>query len=105
MSTATTALPLPTNRFLTVLTWTVVLLNSARLFAYLPALQAISASADAAQHSLLTWLVWTGSNASMAMWLYERNARRISTIIALNIGNALMCTLTTLLVIVRQLSV
>ena len=105
MSAVPAARPLPATRFLTVLTWAVVLMSSARLIAYLPALQAISASADAAEHSLLTWLVWTGSNASMAMWLYERNARRISIIIALNIGNALLCTLTTVLVIVRQLSI
>lgn len=105
MSAVPAARPLPATSFLTVLTWIVVLLGSARLLAYLPALQAISASVDAAEHSLLTWLVWTGSSASMAMWLYERNARRISIIIALNMGNALLCTLTTVLVIVRQLSI
>jgi len=61
-----------------LLNWTFVAFNSIRLLTYLPMLWAIHTSADSSQHSLLTWVGWVGSNATMAAWLYENNGRRLN---------------------------
>jgi hypothetical protein len=83
---------------LRLLTWIFVGFNSTRLLTYLPTIWAIHASGDSSQHSLLTWLAWVGANASMAAWLYENNGRRLDKAIALNLGNALLCLATTLVI-------
>ena len=81
------------ERYVTVLTWAFTLLNSRRVLAYLPTLWAPARSGDASQHSLLTWLVWFGANTTMALWLYEQQARRWSRAAMVNVGNAFMCAL------------
>lgn len=66
------------------------LFNSARVFAYVPTLWAIHASADSSQHSLLTWVAWLCANLSMGLWLRERDGQMHRAVVA-NLCNALMC--------------
>jgi len=77
--------------YLHTLTWAFTAFNSVRVFAYLPNLVAIHAHGDSSQHSLLTWVILTGANTTMAGWLYEHNGQRMNKAIAVNIGNAGMC--------------
>ena len=75
------AAPLPAARpslYLELLNWAFALFSSTRFFTYLPTLFAIHHSGDSSQHSLWTWFAWVGSNAAMAAWLHENNARRIN---------------------------
>ncbi len=67
------------------------LFNSLRIVAYLPTLLAIHASGQADQHSLFTWLTFTGANLTMALWLHEQGGRRVNRAVAVNAFNALMC--------------
>ncbi len=84
--------------YLAVLTWAFTLFNSVRVFSYLPTLWAIHTSGDSSQHSLVTWLTWLGANSTMALWLYEHNGQRCNRTVMVNIGNALMCLTTALLI-------
>ena len=83
---------------LQALTWAFTFFNSVRMLAYLPTTWAIFSSGDSSQHSLWTWFTWLGANATMAAWLHEHNGHRIDKAVVVNIGNALMC-LATLIVI------
>jgi hypothetical protein len=78
------------------------LFSSTRLLTYLPTMFVIYASADASQYSMLTWLAWVGSNASMALWLFENNGRRFDKAVVVSIGNALMCLATCALIAVYR---
>ena len=82
-----------------MLNWAFVLFSSTRLLTYLPTLWAIHSSGNSDQHSLLTWLAWVGSNASMAAWLYENNSRRLNKAVAVVCGNAVMCLATCLVIL------
>jgi hypothetical protein len=86
------------NRYLTLLCWAFTLFNSVRLLSYLPTMWAIQASGDSSQHSLWTWCTWLGANVTMAAWLYEQNGQRLSRAVAVNLGNASMCTATVALI-------
>jgi hypothetical protein len=83
-----------TKLYLQLLTWAFTLFNSARVVAYLPTILAICASGEAAGHSVLTWITWTGANLTMAGWLFEQNGRVISKPIVVNLCNAAMCLAT-----------
>jgi hypothetical protein len=85
-----------------LLTWAFALFGSTRLLTYLPTLWAIHASGDSSQHSLLTWLAWLGSHATMAAWLYEDNGRRVNKVVVVTCGNAVMCVLTSVLILVYR---
>lgn len=85
--------------YLRVLTWAFTLFNTVRVFAYLPTLWAIHASADSSQHSLWTWLTWLGANVTMAAWLYESNGGRMNRAVLVNIGNAAMCVATVVVIV------
>lgn len=74
-----------------LLAWSFALFNSLRIVAYLPTLLAIGHSGHAEEHSLLTWLVFLGSNATMALWLREHNGRRANRAVVVCAVNALMC--------------
>lgn len=82
----------------TVLTYRVLLdhlfagFNSARVLAYLPTVWAVTTSGASNQHSLWTWLIFLGGNATMALWLWEQNGRRANLAIATCAANAAMCT-------------
>lgn len=84
--------------YLALLTWAFTLFNSLRVFSYLPTLWAIHASGESSQHSLVTWLTWLGANVTMALWLYEHNGQRCNRAVMVNVGNATMCLLTSLLI-------
>ena len=85
--------------YLRVLAWAFALFSTVRLAAYLPTVWAILQTGDSAQHSLWTWVTWTGANATMAAWLYEHNGQRLDKAIAVNIGNSAMCLITTAVII------
>lgn len=89
--------------YLRVLTCCFTVFNSARVVAYLPNVWSICQQADSSQHSLLTWLVLLGANATMAAWLYEQNGQRVNRAIAINIGNSAMCLLTAAVIAVYRL--
>ena len=72
--------------------------SSTRLLTYVPTMLMIYTSADSSQYSLVTWLAWIGSNASMALWLFENNERRLDKAVIVSIGNALMCLATCTLI-------
>ena len=91
--------PAPPLRYLTLLTWAFTLFNTARIGAYLPTMWAIYRSADSSQHSLWTWGIWLGANTTMALWLYELNARLPSRAMVVNSCNALLCAATIVLIV------
>jgi hypothetical protein len=74
--------------------WAFTVLNSLRLLAYQSTQWLIVAGGDSSQHSLWTWLIWTGANLGMAAWLCEQNTQRIDRAAALSLFNGLMCLLT-----------
>ncbi len=86
------------QRYLALLTWAFTLFNSVRVLSYVPTMLTIWHSGNSDQHSLLTWLTWLGANATMAAWLYEHNGQHVNRAILVNIGNAAMCGLTTLMI-------
>lgn len=84
--------------YLLGLAWAFTFFSSVRVISYLPTLWAIHTSGDSSQHSLITWLTWLGANATMALWLYENNGHRCDRVVTVNVGNAVMCLATTLLI-------
>jgi hypothetical protein len=86
-----------------VLGWAFAIFNATRTASYFPTLWAIYASGESSQHSLFTWITWLGANVTMAAWLYENNGRRFNAAIAVNIGNAVMCLVTTILIVTFRL--
>lgn len=91
------------ERYLWLLTWAFSFFSSVRLAAYLPTVWAIQTSGDSSQHSLWTWCTWMGANATMAAWLYEQNGQRLNRAVAVNIGNATMCLVTTVLILAHRI--
>ena len=84
--------------YLCLLLWSFTVFNVLRLLTYLPTLWAIHESARSDQHSLLTWIGWTLSNLTMALWLYEKSNHRVDGAVAVNVGNAAMCAIASLLI-------
>lgn len=89
----------PRMLYLRLLTWSFTLFSSVRMLAYLPTIWAIHATGDTSQHSLWTWVTWTGANLTMAAWLHEQNGQRVNRAVCINLGNATMCLTTTLLIV------
>ena len=77
-----------------------MLFNSLRILAYLPTIATIWSQADSSQHSLWTWCTWLGANATMAAWLHEHNGHRIDKAVAVNMGNAVLCAATVVVILV-----
>jgi hypothetical protein len=109
-STSTDRVPPPLVRgaslrrhYLRALTWAFTLFSTIRVLTYLPTIAAIVASGDSSQHSLLTWLSWTGANLTMAAWLFEQSGQRVNRAVGVNIGNALMCLLTTAVIVWQRM--
>lgn len=90
------------QHYLRLLTWAFTLFSTVRMAAYLPTIWAVLQSASSTQHSLWTWITWTGANATMAAWLYEHNGQRLDKAVAVNLGNASMCLLTAVVIIVYR---
>jgi hypothetical protein len=96
---------LPTRQrglYLQWLTWSFTLFNSARLFCYLPTIWAIHVSGDSSQHSLWTWGTFLGANITMAAWLYEKDDRRVTRAMLVNVSNAAMCAATVTLILAAR---
>jgi hypothetical protein len=91
------------RHYLVVLTWSFTLFSAVRVLTYVPTIAAIVASGDSSQHSLWTWLTWTGANLTMSAWLYEHNGQRAKRAVAVNIGNALMCLVTTAVILWQRM--
>lgn len=89
--------------YLTVLAWAFALFSTVRVFAYLPTLLAIHQTGDSSQHSLWTWLIWLGANATMAAWLYEKDGQRTSGPMWVNCANAAMCAATVALIVAYRI--
>ena len=87
------------RRYLTLLTWAFAFFNGMRVLTYLPTIWAIHDSGQSNQHSLLTWLGWMGANLTMAAWLHEQNGGHFDRAVAVNTANAVMCGVTTLLIV------
>lgn len=88
---------------LRLLPWAFAVFNGVRVLSYLPMLSAIHAEGDASQHSLVTWLTWTGANATMALWLFEKNGFRVDRAVAISACNAFMCLATAALILAYRL--
>jgi hypothetical protein len=89
--------------YLRLITFAFTLFNSVRMLAYLPTTWAVYTSGDSSQHSLWTWCTWLGANATMALWLHEQNGRRLNKAVVVNMGNAVMCLLTVLVIVAYRL--
>jgi hypothetical protein len=78
--------------YATVLSWAFLATNSVRVVAYLPTIKKLlRAEATADCQSQLTWLLWSASNLTLALHLFESNHRQINEMILITSGNALMC--------------
>jgi hypothetical protein len=85
--------------YLALLTWSFAICSLVRVVTYLPAMAAIVDSGDSHQHSLWTWSMWFCSNLTMAAWLWEHNGRRANKAAWVSACNALMCAVTTVVVV------
>ncbi len=85
--------------YLAALTWAFTLFSSLRVLSYLPTMAAIVRSGDSSQHSLWTWCLWLGANATMSAWLYETQGRRANRAVLVNACNAAMCLLTATIIV------
>lgn len=99
------AAPAPSRRqrYLQALGWAFALFNAVRVLTYLPTMWAIEASGQSEQHSLVTWLTWTGANVTMAAWLYEQDGQRANRAVMVSVGNAMMCAATSALIVWHRL--
>lgn len=88
--------------YLLGLAWAFTVFNTVRLFTYLPTIWAIHGSGASNQHSLLTWFCWFGANLTMGLWLYEQADRRLERAAIVNVGNAVMCFVTGLVIVVYR---
>lgn len=91
------------SAYIAALTTAFTVFNSLRTLAYLPTIWSICASGDTSQHSLWTWCTWLGANITMAAWLYEQNGQRVNRAVMVNVGNATMCCVTAVLIILHRL--
>lgn len=88
--------------YLLGLAWAFTVFNTLRLFTYLPTIRAIHASGASNQHSLLTWFFWFGANLTMGLWLYEQADRRLERAALVNVGNAAMCFVTGVVIVIHR---
>jgi hypothetical protein len=78
--------------YATVLSWAFLATNSVRVLAYLPTIKKLlRAEATADCQSQITWLLWSSSNLTLALHLFESNQRQVNEMILIAGGNALMC--------------
>ena len=91
------------SSYLVALTWCFTFFNTVRVLAYLPTVVAIARHGDSTQHSLWTWLTWLGANLTMAAWLFEQNGATMNRAIAVNLANAGMCLVTSVVIVAFRL--
>jgi hypothetical protein len=73
-----------------------------RLLTDLPLLWVIHSSGASDQHSLTTWLMWCGSNLTMALTLREQAGGRWTAPALVSLGNAAMNALLTIAILVYR---
>ncbi len=100
MTTATATAP--ATMYLSLLTWAFTVFSAARVLAYLPTIWAVAHTGDTSGHSLITWFTWLGANCTMALWLLEQGGRRWTAPVLVNVGNAVMCGATALLILLSR---
>ncbi len=91
------------QRYRTALTWAFTFFSAIRVLAYLPTMWTLWQSGDSSQHSLWTWCTWLGANLTMSLWLIDRNGARIDRAASVNLGNAAMCLVVIVLIVVERL--
>ncbi len=85
--------------YMTCLSWSCFFWNGARILTYLPSIRLLlKPGASAEHHSLMSWLCWTLSNATTALYLLEMDGGSVGMLVVLNIGNTVMCAATLLLI-------
>jgi hypothetical protein len=81
------------------LMWAFLLSNGLRVFTYLPTIvKLLKPNVTGDCQSALTWLLWTLSNATLTLHLFEVNQRRSSDVIVFSAINTAMCLICLLLV-------
>jgi hypothetical protein len=93
--------PLVTNSspYAIALMWAFMFTNAMRVFTYLPTiLKLTKPNVTGDCQSTLTWLLWTLSNATLTLQLFEVNQRRISDVILFSALNTVMCLICLVLV-------
>lgn len=81
----------PASIYRAALSGAFTLFNAGRMFAYLPTIWIIVSGQDSSQHSLWTWCVLLGANATMATWQWENARRTCDRVVLVNASNTLMC--------------
>jgi hypothetical protein len=73
--------------------------NGVRIFTYVPTIRKLlKRDASAKDYSLATWASWVFSNGFFALYLWEQGNREINSMVLLNIGNTVMCLITSCLI-------
>lgn len=77
--------------YLRLLGWAFALFSTVRVAAYLPTLWALWEQGRSDQHSVLTWLTWTGANLTMAAWLHEHGGAGTRAAVWVHVANGILC--------------
>ena len=74
--------------------------NSVRILTYLPTIRKLRRpGAEARDYSLATWGSWVFSNGFFALYLWEQGQRRLNAMVLLNLGNTVMCLVTSYFIV------
>lgn len=73
--------------------------NGVRIFTYVPTIRKLMRpDASAQDYSLCTWASWVFSNGFFALYLWEQSNREVNSMVLLNVGNTVMCLITSCLI-------
>jgi hypothetical protein len=82
----------PSSLYAVALTWAFMLTNSLRVFTYLPTIvKLLDPDVTGDCQSTLTWFLWTVSNATLVLHLFEINHRKLDEVVLFSAANTLMC--------------
>jgi hypothetical protein len=82
----------PSSLYVVALTWAFMLTNALRVFTYLPTIvKLLKPDVTGDCQSTLTWFLWTVSNATFALHLFETNHRKLDEVVLFSAANTLMC--------------
>ncbi len=74
-----------------LLAWAFVITNATRVLTYIPMIRKLLAPGCRADgQSQLTWVLWSLSNATLTLQLFEQNGRRIDATVACCMANLVM---------------
>lgn len=93
--------PLASNSspYTVALMWGFMVSNALRVFTYLPTiLKLLKPNVTGDCQSTLTWLLWTLSNATLTLQLFEVNERRYNDVMLFSAVNTPMCLICLVLV-------